>query len=255
MSSGMKDETLHPHSKKVSSPVFESFGFCEYDSLIIPVLQDLPINIMAHFAQLVRNGASNAKVDDMHHLMLLLQRPDQHSVRMSSPDPFQEVVDALKRALSSTTSASPVTTSPSPPVASSPVANPASYSGLAEDCDGFLLQCSLALEMQSPRFPTERAKVAFIISLLTGRALHWAQTIWNQNTTIKQTLINFISHFRDVFEIPDGDSSVGVQLYHLNQDKDSVSDYTLKFRTLAAASGWNERCHGAGTVHSSRHPN
>lgn len=210
--------------------------------------------------------------------MFLNRRSDQHSVRMNSPDPFQEVVDALKRALSSTTSASPVTTSPSPPVASSPIANPVLYSGLVEDCDGFLLQCPLALEMQSPRFPTERAKVAFIISLLMGRALHWTQTIWNQNTTVRQTLNNFISHFRVVFRIPDGDFYVGEQLYHLNQDKDSVSDYTLKFPTLAVASGWNERsllttyrqglnpqlrlynrcirrCHGSRTVHSSRHQN
>ncbi len=38
-----------------------------------------------------------------------------------------------------------------------------------------------------------------------------------------------------------GDSSVGEQLYHLQQGQMSVTDYALKFRTLAVASGWDER--------------
>ncbi|ROL47749.1 Retrotransposon-derived protein PEG10 [Anabarilius grahami] len=78
---------------------------------------------------------------------------------MSQPDPFQALVDALRRTLTSNppsppstvTSPSPapaVTTvntvsSPSPPVYASPMAKPAPYSGSAEDCSGFLLQCEL----------------------------------------------------------------------------------------------------------------
>ncbi|ROK23424.1 Retrotransposon-derived protein PEG10 [Anabarilius grahami] len=61
-----------------------------------------------------------------------------------------------------------------------PVTSPAPYYGSAEDRNGFLLQCSLALDMRSQRFPTKRAKIAYIITLLRRRALHWAQTTWNQ---------------------------------------------------------------------------
>uniref|UniRef100_A0A671NAZ2 DUF4939 domain-containing protein n=1 Tax=Sinocyclocheilus anshuiensis TaxID=1608454 RepID=A0A671NAZ2_9TELE len=54
-----------------------------------------------------------------------------------------------------------------------PMARPASFSGEAAFCSGFLLQCSLYLEMQPHLFVTERTKVSFIISLLSGRALQW----------------------------------------------------------------------------------
>uniref|UniRef100_A0A671NIY6 DUF4939 domain-containing protein n=1 Tax=Sinocyclocheilus anshuiensis TaxID=1608454 RepID=A0A671NIY6_9TELE len=63
------------------------------------------------------------------------------------------------------------TVTASPPAC--PMARPASFSGEAAFCSGFLLQCSLYLEMQPHLFVTERAKVSFIISLLSGRAFPW----------------------------------------------------------------------------------
>ncbi|ROL50206.1 hypothetical protein DPX16_22308 [Anabarilius grahami] len=74
---------------------------------------------------------------------------------MSAPDPFQELVDVLRRTLSSTSltsapahTSTSTATSPSPFAVASPMAP---FSGLAEDCNGFLLQCSLVLEIQ-PHF-------------------------------------------------------------------------------------------------------
>ncbi|KAK3541056.1 hypothetical protein QTP86_012335 [Hemibagrus guttatus] len=90
---------------------------------------------------------------------------------MSALDPLHELVEALRRALASmpgstapASSSTSAAASPSPPVIASPVATPALYSGSAEDCNGFLLQCSLALEMQPHSYPDDRAKVAFILS-------------------------------------------------------------------------------------------
>ncbi|KAL7890017.1 hypothetical protein AOLI_G00022750 [Acnodon oligacanthus] len=58
------------------------------------------------------------------------------------------------------------------------VANPERYAREPETCTGFLLQSSLVFEQQPSRFPTERSKVAYIISLLTSRALAWATSLW-----------------------------------------------------------------------------
>ncbi len=44
-----------------------------------------------------------------------------------------------------------------------------------------------------------------------------------------------------VFGCPSGDSSISDQLYHLQQWSLPIKEYALRFRTLAAASGWNER--------------
>ncbi len=121
------------------------------------------------------------------------------------------------------------------------MAKPATYTNREEECNGFLLQCSLVLEMQPQVYTTDIAKIAFVISLLTGRALQWAEPIWTQASSVTQPFNNFITHFREVFGIPAGNSSVGEQLYCLQQGSMTINDYTLKFRTLAAASGWNER--------------
>jgi len=156
-------------------------------------------------------------------------------------------MDALRRTFSATpATTSPALTSansavtPSPPVYASPMAKPAPFSGSAEDCNGFILKCSLVLEMQSQLYPDDCSKVVFIISQLNGRALQWAETIWSQHGPVTQSLTNFLTHFKEVFGRPAGDSS-GEQLYQWKHGSMSVNDYALKFRTLAAASGWNEQ--------------
>ncbi|KAK3505744.1 hypothetical protein QTP70_004137 [Hemibagrus guttatus] len=152
------------------------------------------------------------------------RRSDRHSdtTRMSAPDPVAELVEALRRALNpaATTSASAAATSafaaasPSPPVIASPVAAPAPFSGSVGDCNGFLLQCSLALEMQPQLYPDDKAKVAFIISRLEGKALRWAEPLWTQHHPAVTSLSSFLEHFREVFGTPAGDSSIGPESQH-----------------------------------------
>uniref|UniRef100_A0A671NDG5 DUF4939 domain-containing protein n=1 Tax=Sinocyclocheilus anshuiensis TaxID=1608454 RepID=A0A671NDG5_9TELE len=86
-------------------------------------------------------------------------------------DVLEELVNALRTTL---------TPAPTPQTASvSPMAMPPSYVGDAAECGSFLLQVPLYIEMQPQKFTTERTKVAFLISLLSGRALPWAKAIWN----------------------------------------------------------------------------
>ncbi|KAK3552179.1 hypothetical protein QTP86_005115 [Hemibagrus guttatus] len=167
---------------------------------------------------------------------------------MSSRDPVEELAEVLRRVLASAAgSATPASVSAaatavsSPPVYASPMAVPAPYSGAAEDCNGFLLQCSLTLEMQAHLYPDDRAKIAFIISRLDGKALRWAEPLWSQSNPMMSSLSAFTRHFREVFGRPEGDSSVGERLCRIKQGNLSVTEYALQFRTLAAASGWNEQ--------------
>ncbi|KAK3556180.1 hypothetical protein QTP70_005583 [Hemibagrus guttatus] len=173
-----------------------------------------------------------------------MRRSDRHSdtTRMSAPDPVAELVEALRRALNPAAATSAfAAASPSPPVIASPVAAPAPFSGSVGDCNGFLLQCSLALEMQPQLYPDDKAKVAFIISRLEGKALRWAEPLWTQHHPAVTSLSSFLEHFQEVFGTPAGDSSIGERLCRLRQGALTVSDFALQFRTLASASGWNEQ--------------
>ncbi len=170
---------------------------------------------------------------------------------MSSPDPFQELVDSLKRVLLHPSSP-PVCPAPAPPLSSttpstsspivfaSPMARPVPFTGSAEECNDFLLQCTLTIDLHPQMFPTDQSKIAFLITSLTGPALQWAETILNQAGPATQIFSHFLAHFREVFGSSPGDSSVGKQLFQLRQGSMPIHQYSLKFRTLAAASGWNE---------------
>ncbi len=195
---------------EVCAPFPPSTSSCESkgNSLItLIILLCLFIELVTHLHQLPADSTDCNKTHLLYsnHLSESASLTEDRTLteeygRMSQPDPFQELVDNLRRVLLTPT-ATPVppvtnTTSSSPSVIASPMAKPAPFTGVAEECKGFLLQCSLALEMQPHLYTTDRAKIAFIISLLTGRALQWAETIWAQSGTVTQSVNSFIEHFR-----------------------------------------------------------
>ncbi|KAI5089735.1 nephrocystin-4-like, partial [Silurus meridionalis] len=130
---------------------------------------------------------------------------------------------------------------PSLPAATgSPMALPATFSGEPSECRGFLMQVNLYIEMQPQRFPTERSKVAFFISLKSGKALAWAQSLWEAVGPVVNAYAPFTAHFLELFSAASGVLTTAYQLLSLCQGDDTITDYSLRFRTLAASSGWNE---------------
>ncbi len=55
---------------------------------------------------------------------------------------------------------------------------PQRFSGDPSACDRFLTQCSLTFELQPSSFASDRAKIAYVITLLSGKALSWATAVW-----------------------------------------------------------------------------
>ncbi|KAL0192332.1 hypothetical protein M9458_010628, partial [Cirrhinus mrigala] len=149
-----------------------------------------------------------------------------------NPNPLTELISAFQAAISPP--------QPPPSASGSPMALPTLFAGEAAECSGFMLQVQLYIRMQPQQFPTEDSKVAFLTSLLTGKALQWAKAIWNADNPIVNSFEQFTSHFFEVFSTTTSVLPVSDQLFRLQQGSSSVHDYTIHFRTLAAASGWNE---------------
>lgn len=114
---------------------------------------------------------------------------------------------------------------------SSPVANLTGTRVRQRNARGFILQCLLYFEMQPTLFPTERASIAYTISLLSGKARSWARNIWEAGGPLTESLSGFFRHFKKV---------LSDQLLPMKQSKATVADCAIQFRTLAANSGWNE---------------
>ncbi len=159
----------------------------------------------------------------------MLHNAEPSSTR--NPDPFAKLIQAIRQFLQ------PPSTTASQSASTSPMDRPTTYSG--EECSGFLLQCSLFFEMQPQVFPSNWAKIAYIIPLLSGRALQSAQLIWDANNPITNSLTLFITHFKEVFGQTSNELSVNDKLFWLHQGSSTMSDYALRFHTLAA-SVWNE---------------
>lgn len=149
----------------------------------------------------------------------------------SATDLIGELVTLLCQQLQSSTS------STSLPI-SNPMAAPNYYSGLVEECNSFLLQCEL-FSRYTRKFGLVSARVVFIISHLTGKALNWAQWVWNAGGPLVQSKRLFVRMFQ-VFGQSASLMTAQDQLLHLRQARSSVVDYVLRFRTLAANNGWNE---------------
>jgi hypothetical protein len=63
----------------------------------------------------------------------------------------------------------------------------------------FLSQCSLIFELQPLSFPS---KIAYLITLMSGRALVWAKAVWEQQSAVCFSLEKFMTEMKKVLNYP-----------------------------------------------------
>ncbi|KAK3570605.1 hypothetical protein QTP86_023662 [Hemibagrus guttatus] len=153
---------------------------------------------------------------------------------------FQDQVEALQSQLRSASAAAPSCDPPAACGESPRLALPDKYDGAADHCRGFLRQCEVLFSHQPEMYREDGNRCAFLLSLLTGKALEWASAVWDADPLIRSSSSYFAGMIREVFQYPAGRKDISLQLMELRQGSDSVADYAIKFRTLAAQSGWNE---------------
>ena len=98
---------------------------------------------------------------------------------------------------------------------------------------------ALAFEFQPSAFPTERSRVEYIISLLTGRARDWGTAEWERNSPTCATVDSFSTGFRKIFDHVTPGREAARGLLRLTQGDRTVADYAIEFCTIAAESSWN----------------
>ncbi|KAL0190943.1 hypothetical protein M9458_013641, partial [Cirrhinus mrigala] len=158
------------------------------------------------------------------------------------------LTEQLVRAVQGLQAATPPVSPPAsnPPAAAAAVtasprlAFPEKFDGTPSKCKGFLLQCTLFVNQQPNLYPTDESKIAFICTLLTGRALEWATTVWDLGRPAFPSFATFLQSFKAVFQPNPESSEAGERIVALKQGRRTAADYALDFRTLAAQSGWND---------------
>lgn len=120
------------------------------------------------------------------------------------------------------------------------LSRPERFSGDSGDCKTFLTQCDLHFELQAAALPTDRSKIAYIISHLMGRAETWATAEWSRGSPVCSSLPAFTTSLTQIFQNIVPGREAARALVRLRQGKRHVSDYAIEFRILAAESDWNE---------------
>ena len=120
------------------------------------------------------------------------------------------------------------------------IPNPKGYEGDLSLCCGFITQCELVFCHNPSRFTSDNAKIAFLVSLLSGRALDWAVASFNNDVRFASDYSLFVSEFRLVFDHPPDGADSAARLHSLNQGSRSVAEFAVEFRILAAKSHWGD---------------
>lgn len=117
---------------------------------------------------------------------------------------------------------------------------PNRYDGEVGKCRGFLVQCMVAFRAQPTRYMTEDARVAFILSLLTGAALAWAEPLVRAEAPVMLNSSRLMDEMTLVFDHDITADEAGIRLTRLRQGARSVADFSIEFRSLAGETGWAE---------------
>lgn len=134
----------------------------------------------------------------------------------------------------------PVGSSGAPQMVREPhVPVPERFCGDIGSCKAFLTQVSLVFDLQPLSYSTERAKVAFLISLLSGAAREWGTAVWDRQEAVCNSYSAFTDEMKKIFDHPILGRDAGHRLMNIRQGNRSVAEFAVEFRTLAAGSGWN----------------
>ncbi|KAL0186755.1 hypothetical protein M9458_018425, partial [Cirrhinus mrigala] len=117
---------------------------------------------------------------------------------------------------------------------------PEVYSGEPNFCRAFLTKCSMHFALQPRTFVSEESKVAFVLTLLTGRAALWGTAVWENQDPCCASFSTLLAEMKRVFDRAASGREAARTLMDLRQGERSVSDYSIEFRTLAAECQWNE---------------
>lgn len=117
---------------------------------------------------------------------------------------------------------------------------PERYSGDLGACGRFLLQCSLVFDLQPTTYSTDKSRIAFVLSLLTGKASQWATACWESESDIFQSYDAFTKEMKSIFDHPLKGKEAAKRLLMLSQGSSPVAQYAVDFKILATESGWDD---------------
>ena len=118
------------------------------------------------------------------------------------------------------------------------------YDGSPGGCRSFLTQCQLIFNLQPQTFPTDVARVAYVITQLTGRAKRLGTAAWIANLPCLWTSEEFTAEMQRMFDRSATGLKAGRELLPLRQGHNTVSNYSIR----VPDTGRRQRLGGTGCL-------
>ena len=125
------------------------------------------------------------------------------------------------------------------PVSGPKVSLPEKFDGNVSKYRDFVSAVENVFALNGDRYPTEEIKVRFIGTLLTRDALSWFTSLVESNSPLLQSYAQFLQEFKFLFDDPLKCQNARNAVSRLKQGKGSVLSFAVKFRRLAASTGYN----------------
>ncbi|XP_054620630.1 uncharacterized protein LOC129173605 [Dunckerocampus dactyliophorus] len=106
------------------------------------------------------------------------------------------------------------------------IPHPMCYEGDFGQCQLFIHQCTLVFSQQPHTYTTDAARVAYMLSLLSGRAASWAMAVCDSKPELYSSMPLFVTELWSVFDHPLREREAGSRLLVIRQ---------------GSQSGWNDK--------------
>jgi hypothetical protein len=124
-----------------------------------------------------------------------------------------------------------------------PVALPEKFNGDRRSYRGFMNQVQLVFQVNPSKYSTDGIKIAFVGTLLSGKALAWFSPYLENQDKHASMLSDFSSFKREMdnaFGDPDRSLMAAVELRKLHQGSKGCATYAADFRQLAMDLKWDD---------------
>ncbi len=175
---------------------------------------------------------------EMQGVMLGRHEEELSAARLAVEDLTAQVTDLSSRLLM--LYQDPLADPPRYPLHEPRINNPPCYAGEPTECRAFLTQCEVVFSLQPQTYAGDPARIAFVLSLLTGRAREWGTSAWEARTSCCGRYELFKEEMIKIFDRSVFGREASRLLTTLHQGRRSVADFAIEFRTLATTCEWNE---------------
>ena len=224
-------EYVRPNSAEEAEPLFNAYGVATH---ILRRVLDLPDH--SEEVELVRQERDQLR-EEFNAVQQALVAEQQHRQQL------HEMNVTLSKQLAHYQNAPPASSRPAR------MADPDKFDGTRDKLRPFLVQIRLKLN-EPNAFPTEQAKLAYIVSRLEGIAFDQVATAVKANGIDFADSEAMLSALTAAFDDPDRVGTATRKLQTLRQANRQFSDFFAEFQRYALQSGWDNKALHAQLRHA-----